>query len=674
MKEKSLTREEVRIKIEKLRKEIERHDQKYFLENAPVISDYEYDRLMKQLKDLEALHPDLVTLDSPTQRVGEKPLESFSSVRHAIPMLSIENTYSHEEVLEFHQRIQKVFPNEEIHYVVEPKIDGLAILLKYENGVLTLGATRGDGFTGDDVTSNIKTIHSIALKLSGKKWPSLLEVKGEVYMDHFGFKKFNQEREKASEAPFANPRNAASGSLKLLNPRETAQRPLTFFAHGMARCEGLQFETHSQALRALQSYGVRVVEHYKKCDSIQEVLACCDAWEEKRKELLYDIDGRVIKVDSFRIQNLLGSTSKSPRWVIAYKYQAQSAVTLLENIVLQVGRTGTLTPVAQLTPVELCGTTVSRATLHNRDEIERKDIRIGDRVRIEKGGEVIPKVVGVVLEKRPSMSKPFKFPTACPECGSLVVRDESEVAIRCQNASCPAQLKRSLEHFASRKAMDIEGMGERLVDQLVNQKLVCSVPDLYRLKLEDLMPLERMGEKSSQNLLEALEQSKKRSLHRFIFGLGIRHVGIHAAEILAMKYREMEAVINASCEDLEATHEIGSVMAKSIFSFFHTKENIQMMSRLEKSGLCMKDYEIASRKKDETLSGKVFVLTGILKSLSREEAGQLIKTLGGRVSSSVSRSTDYVVVGEDPGSKLKKAKEWKIKILDEEEFLKFFKK
>ncbi len=657
-----------------LRRQITEHDQKYYVESQPVISDYEYDMILRQLKDLETLFPEIITPDSPTQRVGEKPIEGFKSVRHTIPMLSIENAYNHEEILEFHERVQKAIPNEEIAYTLEPKIDGLAILLKYEKGQFTVGSTRGDGFTGDDVTVNLKTLRSIPLKLTGKKIPELLEVKGEVYMDRTGFEKLNQEREKKEELPFANPRNAAAGSLKLLDPRITAQRPLKFFAHGIGEVRGISPQTHIEALSLLSSLGIPVVEHYQLCQTIEAVLTECDQWEEKRKKLNYDIDGMVIKLNSLSLREKLGSTSKNPRWALAYKFHAQSVVTQLKEIQIQVGRTGTLTPVAILEPVALGGSTISRATLHNEDEIKRKDIRVGDTVMIEKGGEVIPKVTGVLLEKRSKDAKPFQFPTQCPQCGSKVIREEDEVAIRCDNLSCPAQLKRSLEHFASRHAMDIEGLGEAMVEQLVNQGLVKSISDLYSLKLSDLIRLDRMGEKSSQNLLDGIEQSKQRSLHRLILGLGIRHVGIHAAEILASKYQNMTELIKATEEDLNTIYEIGSVMAKSVISFFQTKENLKTIERLKDVRVNMKDTELSSRKSKGLFDGKSFVLTGTLPTLSRDEASDLIKKEGGRTSSSVSKNTDYVIAGTEAGSKLDKAKKLGVTIIDEKEFLSLLKR
>jgi DNA ligase (NAD+) len=658
----------------KIREEIRGHDRRYYLESAPTITDYEYDMLLRRLKSLEKEFPEIITADSPTQRIGDQPETSFKSVQHRLPMLSIENAYTHEEVLEFHKRIEKVFPKHALQYCVEPKIDGLAVILRYEKGKFVQGATRGNGMTGDDVTANLKTIRSIPLTLEGKNIPVLLEIKGEVYLDHDGFEAMNKERRAKEEPLFANPRNAASGSLKLLDSKLTAQRPLKFFAHGIGVTEGMDFQSHFEALEKIKKLGVRVIPDFQKFDTIQEVLKHCDVWEEKRTKLRFDTDGMVIKVDSIAQQNELGNTSKSPRWALAYKFPAKGVMTVLKDIQVQVGRTGSLTPVAILEPVLVQGSTVSRATLHNEDEIKRKDIRVGDHVMIEKGGDVIPKVVSVVLEKRPKNSRPFEFPSECPECGSRIVRLEEEVAYRCENLSCPAQLKRSLEHFASRNALEIEGLGSALVEQLVDQKFVKNVADLYELKFESLAELERMGKKSSQNLLDEIEKSKKKSLHRLIFGLGIRHVGIHVAEIIAQKYKNMDALINGNFEELEGTLGIGPIIAKSVRSFFEHEENLDTVSRLKEAGMNMKDTELGSRAVENFLEGKSFVLTGTLHSLKRSEAEKRIQDLGGKTTSAVSKSTDYVVAGDDPGSKFDKAQTLGIKILDEKTLLSLLEK
>lgn len=655
-------------KAQDLRRQIQEHDRRYFVESNPVISDYEYDMLVRELKKLETAHPEIIAPDSPTQRVGETPISAFKSVHHSVPMLSIENAYSHDEVMEFYQRLRKALPDEVMTYVVEPKIDGLSVVVRYEKGLFVSAATRGNGLMGDDVTANVKTIRSIPLKLEGDEIPNVLEVRGEVYMDRGGFEKLNCAKARNNEPLFANPRNAASGSLKLLDPRLTAERPLRFFAHGVGLVEGWALESHFENLMRLQKLGVRVVEGFIKCRSIEEVLKQCDIWETQRSELSYDIDGIVIKVDAIALQSRLGTTTKSPRWVLAYKFHTEGVSTLLKEITVQVGRTGTLTPVAMLEPVDYMGTTISRATLHNADEIARKDIRVGDTVIIEKGGDVIPKVVEVVREKRPKNSRPFKFPSECPVCKSKVVRDEEEVAIRCENISCPAQLKRSLEHFASRNAMDIEGLGTALIDQLVDRGLVKSVVDLYDLKITDLVDLERMGQKSSENVVREIEGSKARTLHRLIFGLGIRHVGIHAAEILASRYKNMDRLMEVSLEEWVAIHGMGPILGQSVFSFFQTDENTKMIRSLQNHGVNMVDTELGVRKKEAFLEGQSFVLTGTLKQFTRDEAQDLIKQFGGRVSSSVSSKTSFVVVGEDPGSKLDKAKALHIKTLTEDEF------
>lgn len=660
---------EARRKARELAEEIRGHDRRYFLENAPVISDYEYDILVRKLKELETLYPELERPDSPTQRVGEQPSAGFRPVRHAIPMLSIENAYSHEEVRAFHNRIAKTFPGQDAHYIVEPKIDGLSVLLRYERGVFVMGSTRGDGLTGDDVTLNLKTIRTIPLRLEGTEAPAVLEVRGEVYMDRAGFERLNREREQAGENLFANARNAAAGSLKLLDPRATSRRPLKFFAHGLGVVEGLSFHTYSEMLDALKVFGIRVIEPHVVCRSLEEVLKVCDDWEERRKSLSYEIDGMVIKVNSIAMRDRLGSTSKSTRSALAYKFAQKGSQTLLKDITIQVGRTGTLTPVAILEPVQILGTTVSRATLHNEDEIRRRDIRIGDTVIVEKGGEVIPKVTAVVMEKRPAYSKAFAFPASCPECAGKVARDEEEVAVRCDNVSCPAQLMRRLEHYASRKAMDIEGLGEVLVEQLIRRNLVSEIPALYRISDRDIMQLERMGKRSSEKLVEAIQKSRERSLHRLIFGLGIRHTGIHAAGILASTFRTMERLMNASYEELQETPGIGPVMAKSIVDFFSNVQNRRVIDELRKLGVNMADTELTGRRKHGRVEGKSFVLTGTLQHYSRGEAQDLIAGLGGKVSSSVSRKTDYVLAGADPGSKLDKARELGVRILDEEEFL-----
>ena len=660
---------EAKKKIVRLRQAIERHNQKYFLESAPLISDFEFDTRVRELKSLETQYPELKASDSPTERVGEKRSSSFSEIQHKIPMLSIENAYSHEEVLEFEERVKKALSGENIEYVIEPKIDGLAIVLRYEKGLLKTGATRGNGWVGDNVTDNIKTLRTIPLRLKGAQIPSVLEVRGEVFMGRKGFEELNKAREKQGESLFANPRNAASGSLKLLDSKLTRDRPLLFFAHGLGDVEGCLMESHEESLKKLLNWGIPVVENFQKCLSIEEVLKICDLWAKKRKSLGYDIDGMVIKVDSLEQQKRLGSTSKAPRWVIAYKYPGEGVMTQLRDILIQVGRTGTLTPVAVLEPVEIHGSNVSRATLHNEEEIKRKDIRIGDFVIVEKGGEVIPKIVSVVKDKRGPGVREFQFPTQCPECAGPVFRNEAEVALRCENISCPAQLKRALEHFASRNAMDIEGMGSVLVEQLVEKKWVGKLSDIYRLKFDDLMDLERMGEKSVRNLLESIEGSKKNPLHRLLFALGIRHVGRQAAEHLAGEFRQMDALESAGFESFEKLHGIGAVMAQSMTQFFETQANRKMLSELRQWGVNMKEDSGGPSAEKSPLVDKHFVVTGSLENFSRSEIEELIVKMGGQISTHVSQNTDFVVAGRDPGSKLEKAKSLNIKILSEKEFL-----
>ncbi|MFC1643506.1 NAD-dependent DNA ligase LigA, partial [Chlamydiota bacterium] len=663
-----MDKKKVQDRIEKLREEIRLHNRKYYIKNAPDLSDYKYDLLVKELEELEKEFPEFITSDSPTRRVGEEPIKAFKSVNHEIPMLSIDNTYSKEELQEFDKRIQRMLPDEKIDFVVEPKIDGLAVSLKYENGILTVGSTRGDGYTGDDVTANLRTIRSIPLKLAGIKIPTVIEVRGEVFMSKKGFDEINRKREKENEPLFVNPRNAAAGSLKLLDPRITAERPLDFFAHSIGTVEGLDLFSHIQTLKYFNDMDLKINPYFKHCKNITEVINFCDSWEEKRYKLDYEIDGMVVKVNPFSVREKLGYTSKSPRWIIAYKFHAQQAKTVLKDIIIQVGRTGTLTPVAVLDPVFVDGSTISRATLHNFDEIQRKDIRIGDTVIIEKGGDVIPKVVEVVEKMRKNDFKRINIPKKCPVCKGPTIKEEDEVAIRCENASCPAQLKRKIEFFSSRPAMNIEGMGEALVEMLVDQNLVKDISDLYKLTIFDVAPLERMGSKSAQNLIDAIEKSKSNELKKMILGMGIRHVGAHGAEILAKKYRSIEKLMNSDVEEISSIHEIGPVMAHSIYNFFQNEENKKLIDRLEKIGLNMEEKGTGLEKKGH-LTGKVFVLTGTLDSFSREEVGEIIKKNGGKTSSSVSKNTDYVLAGENPGSKLQKAKDLGIKIISEHEFI-----
>lgn len=660
---------DVKRHIEKLREEIRKHDYLYYVKNEPILSDYDYDMLMKELIDLEGRHPELITPDSPSQRVGGEPTETFPTVLHHVSMLSLDNTYSPDELQDFHRRVMELLPGERVEYVAELKIDGVAVSLRYEGGVFVQGATRGDGVRGDDITPNLKTIRSIPLRLLTDD-PGLMdiEVRGEVYFPKDTFQALNEERDKAGERPFANPRNAAAGSLKLQDPQQVARRGLDIFIYALVS-EG-EHLTHFESLESMSRIGLHVNPDYRLCDSIDDVLAYCHLWEEKRHELDYETDGMVIKVNSPAQQRILGSTSKSPRWMIAFKFPTQEAITVLKDIQLQVGRTGALTPVALLDPVQLLGTTIARATLHNFDEIRRKDIRIGDHVVLEKGGEVIPKVVKVISEKRPPGTVPFREPQQCPVCGGALVHVPDEVAIRCENVNCPAQLKRRLEHFASRGAMDIEGLGPALVEQLVEQRLVSDYGDLYSLTPEHLASLERMAEKSARNVLAAIEESKDNPLYRLIFGLGIRHVGINAARILAGRYPSLDQLSKAQPEELEGINEIGPTMAASIEAFFQNEQNRSVLEKLKRGGVRFEDEKPVDEEAEGLLSGKTFVLTGTLKAFTRSEAGQRIRSKGGRVSSSVSAQTDYVVAGEDPGSKLDKAHQLGVATLSENEFKK----
>jgi DNA ligase (NAD+) len=658
---------DIKNQIEKLKSEIRRHDRLYYVDNRPEISDQQYDVLLKKLQRLEEDHPEFVTPDSPTRRVAGEPTKAFKTVRHKVPMLSMDNTYSHEELEEFDRRVKKNLGEDKVEYVVELKIDGVSVSILYENGKFSAGSTRGDGETGDDVSVNLKTIRSIPLSLDLKTPPNQIEVRGEVYMTKDGFNKLNSQKQRLGEELFVNPRNAAAGSLKLLDSRIASQRHLNVFFYGVGYYKGVDFKSQYQALEFLNSAGLRTNPHIKKCADIKEVIAYCDKWEGKKESLDYDIDGMVIKVDSFSQQRILGVTSKSPRWMIAYKFPAERKATRLKDILIQVGRTGTLTPVAVLDPVFVSGTTVSRASLHNQDEIERKDIRIGDTVLVEKAGEIIPQVVDVLKVKRSGHQKIFRMPKECPVCGSKVTRSEEEVAVRCDNFFCPAQVKERLRHFSQRSAMDIEGLGDALIDQIVDKGLVADYADLYSLKKEDLAALERMGPKSAQNIMEALEKSKANDLSRLIFALGIRHVGEHTAEVLAQRFDTIDKLTQAGLEDLGGIYEVGPVVAASIYKFFKNPRTVKLIEKLKSKGVNARQPK---RTPTNRLSGKTFVLTGELKTCSRHDAEALIKASGGKASSSVSKKTDFVVMGENPGSKYAKALQLGIKIIDEKEFKK----
>ncbi|KKO18093.1 MAG: DNA ligase [Candidatus Brocadia fulgida] len=659
--------------IERLRDTIRRHDKKYYVENNPEITDYEYDQLIKELQQLEKAHPHLITPDSPTQRVGGEPLTQFSAINHRIPMLSIDNTYSDAELKEFDQRIKRmtgIDVHRDVEYVVELKIDGVAITLWYEKGLFVWGATRGDGFTGDDVTANLRTIRQIPLKLESvdrsQKIPSVVEIRGEIYLPNREFQRLNEAREESGEPQFANPRNAAAGTLKLLDPRITAKRRLRIFRYAIGHVEDSELSTHLQCLELIRGFGLPVNPHTRVCENIEAVIQYCNDWEKKRRDLDYLVDGMVIKVNSLALHEQLGATSKAPRWVISYKYQPERAVTVIEEIVTQVGKTGTITPVANLSPVLLAGTMVSRATLHNFEEISRKDIRVGDHVVVQKAGEIIPQVVSVVKEKRDGTERTFQEPVMCPECNGSVQQDG--VYRRCHNPFCPAQAKRRIIYFASRHAMDIEGFGPALVEQLVDKGLVKDYADIYHLKHQELTDLERMGEKSSSNVIRAIEESKQRGLDRLICALGIPNVGTHTAEVLAGHFDTLDALAHATHGALEGIYEIGPVVAKSIVEFFQDKHTQGILEKLKAAGVNIRRQTIPSSEKNPKISGKSFIITGTLQKHSRKEAEMLIKQQGGRIVSQVSKKTNYLVVGEDPGSKLDKARELDVAILDEETF------
>ena len=659
---------EIQERVEKLREEIRRYDYYYYVLNQPLISDAEYDKLFRELLELERKYPELVTPDSPTQRVGAPPAEEFAPVEHAIPMLSLANCFNDEELEEWDDRVRRMLGGEPVEYVCEPKLDGLSVELVYVDGVFTVGSTRGDGRVGEDVTRNLRTIKQVPLRLFplNGKVPRLLEARGEVYMEKEAFRRLNEERERAGEPLFANPRNAAAGSLRQLDPNVTASRPLKIFFYAMGRAEGIEIRSQVELLTTFPKLGLPVNPLWKLCKTLDEVKAFYRELLAMRHELPYEADGMVVKVNDFAQREVLGEVSRAPRWAIAYKFPAEEATTRVLDIVVQVGRTGALTPVAILEPVEVSGATVSRATLHNEDEIRRKDIRIGDWVIVRRAGEVIPEVVKSIPERRTGAEKEFKMPERCPACGGPVVRPPGEVAYRCENLSCPARIKESIRHFASRRAMDIEGLGEKLVDKLVETGLVRKLSDIYRLKKEDLVNLERMGEKSAQNLLEQIERSKNAGLARLIFALGIRYVGEHLAEVLAEHFPSLEALSNATYEELIQIPEIGPRIAQSIVDFFRNEENRKLIQELKELGVKTE----AEKPKEGPLSGKTFVFTGALSAFTREEARRLVESLGGRVASGVSRKVDYVVVGADPGEKLRKAQELGITILTEEEFRK----
>ena len=713
-----ISKKELREKVANLRKEIEEYNYKYYVLAEPMISDYEYDKLMQELIKIEQENPDLLTADSPTQRVGGEPTKEFPIVTHSRPMLSLSNTYSEMELFDFDRRVKSVL-NENAEYVSELKYDGAAVTLIYKNGKFTTGATRGDGTQGDDITNNLKTIRSIPLRLRNDDTKfSNIEVRGEVFMRHSDFIKINSEKEISGEKLFANPRNAAAGTLKLQNPKTVAERNLSFFAYflyseeipalqdrlssgngaesisilsgsqlsgsinsvellynrsresGIAmRSEERLFDTHYDSLEILRSLGFPVNEHSRLCKNINEVIDFCNEWGAKRESLPYDIDGVVIKVNSIRQQNILGAVAKSPRWAIAYKFEAKKAITKLNNIVLQVGRVGTITPVAELEPVLLAGSTIGRATLHNESFIQENDIRIGDYVWIEKGGDVIPKVSAVELSKREENLQPFSMPKSCPICNSSLIKSEEEAAYYCENYECPAQVKGRIAHFASRNAMDIEGLGEAVVEQLVDNKFISNIADIYDLKSKynELIRLERQGEKSISNLLDSIEASKSKPFNKILFGIGIRFVGSGNAKLLASYFKDINSMMNVTVSELENIYEIGPRIANSVYHFFADEKNIKLINRLQVAGLNF--VEEQKKGTSNIFAGKTFVLTGELEGMTREEAKEIIENNGGKVTTSVSKKTSFVLLGQNPGSKYDKALKLNITILNKDGFL-----
>jgi DNA ligase (NAD+) len=660
--------EALKKRVEKLQEEIEYHNYRYYVLDQPEIPDAQYDRLMRELEKIEEEYPELRSPNSPTQRVGAPPLEEFEIVRHSIPMLSLANAFDESEARDFDKRVKKFLGSAaDVEYVAEPKLDGLAVELVYERGQFVVGSTRGDGVNGENITQNLRTIKTIPLQLIRKEIPvpERLEVRGEVIMQLDKLKALNRKREEMGEPHFANPRNAAAGSVRQLDSKITSERPLEIYCYGLGEIRGGTFKTHWEILQTFPKWGLRTNPHIQKCQNIDEVLEYYHGMNEKREKLPYEIDGIVIKVDRLDLQTRLGEISRSPRWALAFKFQPKQETTKILNIVVQVGRTGALTPVAVMEPVQVGGVEVSRATLHNQDEIYKKDVRIGDTVIIQRAGDVIPEVVQVITSKRTGSEKKFKMPSKCPVCGAEVVREEA--IHRCIGLDCSAQLKGRIKHFASKRAMDIEGLGVKLIDQLVEKDLVKDVADIYYISKEQLIALERMAEKSAQNIIDAIEASKTKPLSKFLYALGIRHVGETTAEDLARSFSRLNDFFHLSEEDLMEVEGIGPEVAASVHQFFRDKKNKESIDQLKKAGV--KVIEPQAKEKGK-LAGKVFIFTGALQTLGRDEARDIVESLGGMTASSVSKKVDFVVVGEDPGSKLDKAKELGIKILTEAEFKK----
>ncbi|MFC4401676.1 NAD-dependent DNA ligase LigA [Gracilibacillus xinjiangensis] len=660
-----MNEQEARQKLESLREILNRYNYEYHVLDKPSVPDAEYDQKMQELRRIEEAFPELITADSPSQRVGGTPLDNFEKVTHRVPMLSLGNAFNESDLRDFDRRVRESLDIDEVVYVCELKIDGLAISLRYEDGYFVQGATRGDGTTGEDITSNLKTIRSIPLKINDT---SPIEVRGEAYMPQSSFLALNEEREKNEEEPFANPRNAAAGSLRQLDPKIAAKRNLSIFLYAVGEWESGELTTHSERLTYLQTLGFKTNPEWRKCQGIDAVIEYVNKWSENRASLSYDIDGIVVKVDNLEAQEQLGYTAKSPRWAIAYKFPAEEAVTKLVDIELSVGRTGVVTPTAILEPIKVAGTTVQRASLHNEDLIKEKDIRISDTVVIKKAGDIIPEVVRVVEDMREETAVPFAMPTNCPSCGSELVRLDEEVALRCINPNCPAQLKEGLIHFVSRLAMNIDGLGEKVIEQLFREGLINTIADLYRLRKEELLKLERMGEKSVKNLLEAIESSKQNSLERLLFGLGIRYVGSKAAKTLAAHFGTMDKLQTATFDQLIAIDEIGDKMADSIVRYFNEDKVKLLLDELRELGLnfTYNGPRVSDIPEDTVFNGKTIVLTGKLSIYTRQDAKQKIEALGGKVTGSVSKNTDLLIAGEDAGSKLDKAKKLEVEVWDEE--------
>ena len=660
----------IQKQINDLRMQLNDHNYRYYVLDDPLISDSEYDQLFRELQKLETDNPNLITEDSPTRRVGAEPLSSFGSWTHRMPMLSLANAMNEDELAAFDTRVKKGLDTEkDLEYMAEPKLDGLAVELVYENGFFVNGSTRGDGITGEDITQNLKTITAIPLSLrkNGQKTPPLLEVRGEVFITKDGFKKLNRNQEKEELSPFANPRNAAAGSLRQLDSKITATRPLSIYCYEAGRIDGISFDTHEDFLSTLKEWGFPVNPEIQKVKNAETMVAFHRNLEAKRDSLPYEIDGTVFKVNAINQRNALGIRSRSPRWAIAGKFKAQQATTLVQNIIPSVGRTGAVTPVARLEPVNVGGVVVTNATLHNQDEIDRKDVRVGDTVLIQRAGDVIPEVVKVIPAKRPPETKTYQLPTACPSCGQEVFRPEGEVVARCQNLSCPAQVKGRIEHFVSKGALDIDGFGEKLVDQLVDKKLILTVDDIFKLNFDDLVNLDRMAEKSALNILTAIQDSKQTTFARFVYALGIRNVGAHLSKVLEKAFvGDIEKFMNAAAEELEAIDEVGPIVAETITTFLSNCTNTDVIESCLSLGLRLKKVE---EPKSLLLQGKTFVFTGALTQFSRNEAKEMTEAHGGKVSGSVSKNTDFVVAGPGARSKLKKATELDIPVLSEAEFL-----